>query len=523
MIQASRIDFTDQDNSFEVPDVISGIAGMRGVTERGPIDDPSIVLTSQEDYRKYFGNELPNSDFPFLCLRHLGQGGKLRVSRVAHYGTITDPATLTALAPGAKDIKDVTTTALTLFTVTPKYRGVKYNDLKFEITAPSNGQANYFNVRIYIAGDVTNTLETYDNLTIPGTPAVVDSKFFQRIILESALVNITYKDLSAATAPLKPAVAVTAFTGGTNGGAPVAADYIGSIEGDNGFHSFDPYEDMFMIGVPELADADIHNGGALYVDGRRDMAYFAHLDHNLKTTAGLIAARDLITVDTKYLAIFSGGLKIKDPTTLDNREISELSDVMFVANRVADKDAPWISFSNRKRGFVADALGVVTNFGSAGQYPKLNALAKRQINMMVAKNGRTYVQGNFTGQFEESKASYINIMMLLIYIKKTLRPLLEDYLDDPTDLVLFRAIWRDVEPILEDIKTRRGLYNYRWDGDQDVARIEDVKVNTLANINQGIYKVKLGLEPINGLSLGDIEISLNRAGELNIDITQSLL
>jgi hypothetical protein len=67
-----------------------------GITKRGPVNDPSTIITSWAQFTEIFGGYIGNSDFPLLCKRALDRGALLRVNRIVNYTDITDPATITA-------------------------------------------------------------------------------------------------------------------------------------------------------------------------------------------------------------------------------------------------------------------------------------------------------------------------------------------------------------------------------------------------------------------------------------------
>src|SRR5690554_2853750 len=171
MPNASRVIIKDEDNSYQALGALTGISGFIGTFERGPINDPSIIFTSALELRKVHGGYVTGSDDYLLAERILNRGGKLRVVNIRHYTDVSDPATLTATKSTAITIKGTDDgDPVTLFTLQPKYEGAKYNDLKVQILAPSNGQdaLGYFNLRLYIDGDSFYTTEEYNNLRITG-------------------------------------------------------------------------------------------------------------------------------------------------------------------------------------------------------------------------------------------------------------------------------------------------------------------------------------------------------------------
>src|SRR5690606_8456841 len=74
-----------------------------------------------------------------------------------------------------------TSGALTLFSITPKYPGLDYNNLRVSVQTASNGNSNYFDleVRHLLEPDLT---ETYRNLIIVGNPTVAESHYLDEVI-----------------------------------------------------------------------------------------------------------------------------------------------------------------------------------------------------------------------------------------------------------------------------------------------------------------------------------------------------
>lgn len=75
-----------------------GIFGVQGITKRGKLAKPDVIINSWATFQKYYGGLTSLSDFPLLCKRALDRGARLRVSRVANYSNITTN-TSTAVVP----------------------------------------------------------------------------------------------------------------------------------------------------------------------------------------------------------------------------------------------------------------------------------------------------------------------------------------------------------------------------------------------------------------------------------------
>jgi len=100
-----------------IPSAPTSVAGMLGVTERGPIAQ-AVLCTSIEEVQRSFGGFTPESDLLLAALGFFENGGShLWVVRTVHFGNVSDPASATAvratgalLAPGAPTPATITGT-----------------------------------------------------------------------------------------------------------------------------------------------------------------------------------------------------------------------------------------------------------------------------------------------------------------------------------------------------------------------------------------------------------------------------
>ncbi len=514
MPNAARFNFSILDLSYSISAIAKGISFVSGVTQRGPVANPSVLITSWPKFEKLYGGLVPGTDFPLICKRALEAGAALRVSRVVHYSDVTDAATITAVKAPAKNVPMGSDN---LFQIRPKYHGADYNNLRIEISAASNGDVDSFNMRIYhISDSLIN--ELYKNLKISGSPTVAQSTYLRKVSDDSQVVDVTYLDLSALTAPLRPTNATIAITGGSDGSTIVANDYVGDSAAKTGFNAFDSYDDALQICAPEMSADDIHIGGSAYAESRKDLMYFAHLSD--VASDDLITTRQGLSIDSYYSAFFQGGLNVMDPRTGSRKDISEMGDVLACfaySDRVA---GPWFSAAGLRRGIIRNAYGVVNNFGGSGQYATLNQLANAQINSVVQEGGRIYLTGNFTGALAESRLSWINTVRFIVWLQKSMGPTLKRYLEEACDIPTFKALYREVKPFLDGLVTKRAMYSYVWDGDQDKDRIEDVQVNSLEDINLGKYKVRFFFKPIPSMNEIEVEIVVT-AASVNFNLVAS--
>lgn len=429
---------------------------------------------------------------------------------------VTSAVTLGA-SQAAVTVSSVTTIAnsggTALFSLVPKYPGQDYNNLQISILPASNGNANYFDIQIiHLLESSLN--EVYQNLTIVGNPNVAASNYLQTITNGSQLVNPVYNDISGQAAPIRPVNTFLKFDTGTDGGAVVDTDFIGDSGAKTGVFALDPYDDFFQFGVVNALASDIAIIQALsaYSENRKDCVHFVHIDNSYKPEINVTNFRDSTLVDSTFSGFFAGGVIITDSFTLAARGISELGDVLGIAAYSQAKFGPWFSFAGKKRGVVLNALGVVNNFGLASNYAGRNLLANHQICPVINKNNVIQLSGNFTGQLDQSVLSYMNVRMMLLYLKRVLGPIFDSYIEEPNDPITWLKIFNEVKPQLKILKNKRAIADWEYQGDQFVTDPAQCTVNNPNDIDQGRYTVNLFVKSIVSLQIILVNIFLTPSG-----------
>jgi hypothetical protein len=503
MPNTANVSISVQNQILGVGTPSGNVIFVMGKTLRGPNNDASTLINSPQQFVNLFGGEIATSTFPKLALALLASGAQLRVCSVKN-----TPVKAPALS--------VLQAALVLFTFRPKYAGLDYNNITVNILAASNGNVNYFNLSVVHALE-PGLNELYPNLTIPGKPTVPQSNYLLDVIRLSKLIDVTYADISIlAGTTFRPTNAAFAVVGGTDGTAVADTDYVGSVSAKTGFYAFNDYNEAFFVIAPEVSTAVVNNAGAAYCNMRQDLEFAAHLDNTNVDAASLVTARALITEDHPFYAIYAGGLKIPSSDGNSVIAISEVAHVvMQFTKMMADSTlGPWWSFAGPKRGNISGTLGVVNNFGSAASYNDLNQLANNQINVAATIDGVVRISGNFTGQKANNQQSFLSIQLLTIYIKKVLRPILDQYKEDPTDLPTFRQIYYNVKPFLDNLAKQetRCLWGYDWQGDQKATSLNNLQVNNKADVLMGKYKMVLKITPIASMQQLTLSIILTSQG-----------
>lgn len=496
MPNAARVNFNITNFTPGISTPLAGVIFVMGITKRGPIESPQSpesLITNWSNFERVFGGLLETSDFPLLCRRALLRGAILRVCRV-------DAASTPAVKATAKNIQNADGTPVTLFTAQPKYKGADYNNISIEIKAASNGNSDYWDMLITHSAEPSLN-ETYTNIAAFTADIASNQTCLDDIKNQSQLLDFTYSNASTAVLLVPAVAAASAFSGGVNPAGFVDADYTGAMA------TFDEVDDALVMAVPEMDSDAINAAGATYAAARGDLVFFGHLPNSLTTAATLVTERTTIASNTKHLALYGGGIRARHPVTLVEKPISEMGDVLGLVSSVHTNLGPWYSLAGQGKGAFVDALGVVNNFGTPAKFSDLNTLANGQINMAVVKNNIPQLSGNFSAQFANNQEKFLNVVFLVLWLKKVLKPVLEGYLEEPNDPITFRRIYNHVKPLLDSLLSPqyRALYKYEYYGDQDAVNLEDLQINNAVDVQNGKYTINLKIWPIPSLQ----ELTLN--------------
>lgn len=512
---AAKINFDTKNLTQTVVSNVAGVNFVEGRSIRGPINDPSILINSWPSFVRLYGGLTSDSDAPMLCKRILENGGSIRFNRVAHYTDITDPETLSAITAGAIDISDAPEGGGVdepLFRLTPKYPGLDYNNVSVTVATGSNNQPGYFDLIITHATDPT-LKEEYRNLLIEGKPTIGNSNYLKPIVEGSRLVDVEYLDLSGlADSEFVPIEGTTQFAGGTDGEPVVAIDYIGDSSSRTGFYAFDEYDDAMQMGVLDFEDDTIDIAGAAYVGNRKDIIYQIHLSNNLKTSGTIVGKRESLTIDNKFVEFVAGGIKLVNPLTSKVENVSGIADLMILCNKTGQDYGPWYSHAGNTRGLVNGSLGVVNNFGTPANHKDLDNLVDAGINMFINRDNQIKLWGNRSGSYTNDQERFTSIVRLVIFIQKSLRPTLEDFLEEPNDIPTWKRMYYTVKPFMDSLVTKRALYSYQWQGDQFAKNMNELTINDANQVTDGKYKIRLVLKAIGSIQEINVDMILTPAG-----------
>jgi phage tail sheath protein FI len=217
--------------------------------------------------------------------------------------------------------------------------------------------------------------------------------------------------------------------------------------------------------------------------------------------------------------MFGGGVNIVDPRTNQEISITELGDVFAAMTKRSNENFEWFTFAGSKRGRITGVLGVTKDYGSPALKATADQLYLNQINLTIDHESfGPVIWGNRTMQKANTLLKYANVAELVLFISRNCKPISDAETFDPNDIETWRVIHKGVTKFLDYVKDNRGVWNYIYDGDQDIDNISQAVVNTSANIDAGQYIFKLAISPKVGMEYVNMQIAVT-----NSDVIVTLL
>lgn len=490
------------DLSILVNTGLKGVIGVHGITEWGPVDTPTLV-GSWPEYQRKFGGLLTTSDFPHICKRALEAGGRLKIARAGHYTTITNAASLVGVKATITVGEDDATV-----TFTAKSVGAWGNKVLINVVAAANLDEDSLDIVINIAG-YPQFQYTYRNFPITATPAAIAD-----FNAKQNWVNISFgTDVTLAIANFQLA------TGAQDVTAIVTADYTGDEGAQTGFRCFDNSTDIVKISVPEKCVSAIDVALSAYADSRGDLLSIHRTPVGLDAD-GMVDYRNAsgaysagTALNTWRSIMTTGGLRVTHPTTGLEVQITELGDVLGAMSRKDNVSLEWFTFGGPKRGLIKNVLGVVYNVGTAARRLQADNLDIMGLNPVIDDDTfGTVIWGNNTLQKDNTLLKHANVAELMIFLTRQLSPIIRKELFDPNDITTWKTIYRNVKPLLDYVKDNRGIWNYLYQGDQDIDDVSQAVVNSPENIDAGQYLFNLFVQPKVGLKYAGVRVIVTNSG-----------
>lgn len=558
MPSTPKINFNFINNNVEVSTPVNGVSTVLARTTKGPVLDPSVLINSTSQFARVFGEEIVPDGSRSNIQAALMRGSKLRVIRVVGPGAVpgavnTNKACFTIQVDNETVGVRLTTRRAGEPIGTSSNFSVKFtlanNTLYYEVVDGNGTTLESGPVLTYKTKDALN-LTSVDYLAfanwiqnnhyfkvsmvkIDGGGAEGDPVSVESYVNKLAKVDNT----STAIAVVIKAPLAAGTIGKSEASAATSAEWIAALE------YIRDYTDSYNVGLSHI-DQHLGNTEAVKVyirlrqilDEVNEFRSFIEIPWydsdkvTPKTLEKIVqAAAQLQTAigNSKWISYFAGGLKYANSLGLPQN-----SDVLGTVLGLADTSATGYgynySFAGVNRGIVNDAAGpAVANFGSPARANDLEQLANNYVNIFVVKDTpsfgkRTLLWHNFTSQIKNDSFRFIGNTGLILNIKKTLRPILESYIEEPNIWNTWADIYARVKPIISNWVDNNALTDPVWQGDQNASSWKDLKVNTEEDVRQGKYHIVFSFKDIVSMQQVNVDVVLEKASKsITMDVSNS--
>ena len=551
MSNSPKVTFSIENNNVLQSTPTLGVSFVFARTTKGPKNDPSEIINSPTHFTRVFGEEIIPGQTVSQIEKALQGGSKLRICRVMGAGAAqgTVPGTIGFTVDGK---------SVAIGFKTQGYGDPVDGRDTFKVKVVTQNYATYLQVISEAANgtpmmDATgltkfNSLSQYLKLYIASDTSTknINTPSKLKVWLEEATTAIT---IAVANIDGEESIARDATENqettwesstGSKGAEPTFDDWKAAID------ILKDYVDVYNVAFSginhHLSPTDVvklHKEMTTLVNELQEYRYFVELpwwpadNSNYKAPTDPTDYLKMIAMaktwigtmgNSKWVGLFGGGLQYYDSEgELQNSDL--IGSVLGLADTVATSRGYWQSFAGLQKGVLYDAIGpVIPNYGSPSRYDQLNELAQNYINLPVIKDTpssgkQTVLWHGFSTQFKQDSFRFLSISGLILYIKKTLRPIYDKYIEEPNIWDTWKLIFAEVKPILDSLVDANAIESYNYLGDQNAQRWSDLQINNEADVRQGKYKVKLSVKDIVPMQDINIAISIDAASR-SISITQ---
>lgn len=207
-------------------------------------------------------------------------------------------------------------------------------------------------------------------------------------------------------------------------------------------------------------------------------------------------------IDNTFVGAYFPDVVLPDPTT---GRVQTVPASVAVLGTLAFSDAvafPWFPAAGANRGVLTRVETIPVVFEEEAQA----RLYDVSINPLVDKGTLgPVVWGNKTTRQTESVLNRLSVRRLLIEIRRRVRTVAKDFLFEPNIEATLAEFQSRVNPILTDIKQKRGI--------QKALVYIDTTVTTQLDIENGVIRGIIGIQPTQAAEFAEIDFELRNTGD----------
>lgn len=545
MPNTPQVKFNFINNNVEESSPLQGISIVLARTTKGVPTDPSVLITSISQFKRIYGSEIVPDGSESNIEQALKIGSKLRIIRVmgddASQGEVGNLFSVTigdqtaSLKLVTRGYGDPIGTGET-FTVKTTKSG---NTLYYEVLDENGSTLDSGPIFTYLSKN-QNNLTSIDYLALSSW--INTNKYFKVSVesesdelksVENFLQWLAENDNSSNTVTVTPTASLEGSIGNA-GGVPTKANWVAAAEYIRDY--VDGYNVLASHASSHLSNTDtlqLYKAIKEICDEIDEFRFFIEIPKYKTDGKTPMTEDDMVSWKetcantighSKWVSYYGGGLIYNNAYGLP-----QASDVGGTVLGLADASATNYgydkSFAGLNRGIAGDAQGPVSpNYGSPGRISSLEKLAQACINVFVIRDTpsfgkRTLLWHNFTDQVKQDSFRFLGNTGLVLNIKKTLRPILESYIEEPNIWGTWHNMYLQVRPHIDAWVDAQAMTDPVWNGDQDANSWADLKVNTEEEARQGHYHAVFSFKDIVAMQDITLDVVIEKASKsVTIDV-----
>jgi phage tail sheath protein FI len=320
---------------------------------------------------------------------------------------------------------------------------------------------------------------------------------------------ITVEDLGTASGlPLdRPVIGVFDLSGGDDGLTGLDdADYSGDPSQHTGFYAFDEIDALNLIMVPGVTTAEVIHAGITYAENRQDLMLLAEAPIHLEPLEAVDFRKghgmySHGAFNSSYAALYYPWIEINDPVTGKRKLVPPSGAVAGCYARSDKKTHVWYAPAGIDRGRVFNALSL----GYKTSRGERDVLYPEGVNVIASfPDSGINIWGQKTLQSQPSALDRVNVRRLMMFIEEAIAESSRFVVFEPNNPQTWRALIRLINPFMQDIKDKGGLYDFAVQCDEET--------NTPAVIDRNELVARVFVKPTKTAEFIELNFVLTATG-----------
>lgn len=214
--------------------------------------------------------------------------------------------------------------------------------------------------------------------------------------------------------------------------------------------------DINLLAVPGVAISSTIGEYAIdMAETRADCLYIGDMKSGL--TSPVAAVNDISAIDSNYAATYWPYVQFYDSLSESNVWIPATAAALRSIAYTDSISYPWFAPAGMNRGLIGDVNKAKYRLTLAER----DTLYEGKINPIATMQGDVVIWGQKTLQTNTTALDRINVRRLLLYTRKVIANIAKYLVFAQNDTTTWDRFKAEVNPILESVKNKNGLYDFR--------------------------------------------------------------